>query len=217
MKSKTCQSNCLLSLLPIVSLIKKGLIITCLRLKQPLRCNARLSGVNKAHSRTGRRNQSTSVHLSQAGDQIEKWIAWCAGSASWSRSDTSQHLLRAIMGLTAVRPIRIRSTSWQESRRTTSRCEEDFSLEAPLMRSKERRILLHTATSKSYWSPFLLILSRLMTPLHHMTFNMTLTYSTSSLQKKNFHRRFITALFYTIYACSVYHEICLFLLYQIMT
>lgn len=34
-----------------------------------------LSGVNKAHSCTGRKNQSTSVNLSQAGDQIEKWIA----------------------------------------------------------------------------------------------------------------------------------------------
>lgn len=38
-KSKTCQSNCLLSLLPIVCLIKETLIIMLVRLKQPLRYN----------------------------------------------------------------------------------------------------------------------------------------------------------------------------------
>lgn len=73
---KACLSNSLLCLLPTVRLIKKLLIITCVRLKQPLGYNALAVRCKQASQLHRKENQSTSVNLSQAGDQIEKWIAW---------------------------------------------------------------------------------------------------------------------------------------------
>ena len=78
-----CKSNCLLSLLSIVSLIKKNANYnvrsshTVTQVKCPW-----LSAVNKTRSSTRKENQSTSVNLSQAGDQIEKWIARCELTAN---------------------------------------------------------------------------------------------------------------------------------------
>lgn len=47
----------------------------CVRLKQPLRYNALAVRCKQGSQLHRKENQSTSVNLSQAGDQIEKWIA----------------------------------------------------------------------------------------------------------------------------------------------
>lgn len=47
----------------------------CVRLKQPLRYSALAVRCKQGSQLHRKENQSTSVNLSQAGDQIEKWIA----------------------------------------------------------------------------------------------------------------------------------------------
>lgn len=47
----------------------------CVRLKQPLRYNALAVRCKQGSQLHRKENQSTSVNLSQARDQIEKWIA----------------------------------------------------------------------------------------------------------------------------------------------
>lgn len=85
-ESMTCQISSFANLLLIVSLIKKLLIIMFITSNNCSAIKYGLSGVNRGLEG---KNQSTSVNLSAAVHQIEKWIAYCTVNLHYDKKTNS--------------------------------------------------------------------------------------------------------------------------------
>ena len=109
----------------------------CVRLKQPLRYNALAVRCKQGSQLHRKENQSTSVNLSQAGDQIEKWIARRAPGANLHcdqgairLSTCLEHDNGQCCSLAKCAANKDQITILAGRRSTTSRCVKDLSLEA---------------------------------------------------------------------------------------